>query len=111
MKDFFKFNKQKVIIALLYMFVLSVLGGIFFKYNLTGDINTTLIGFVYPVEVLLTIVFESFLDAEKIQASMMYKVLLVIFSSMFVLSLKVIYYYTVACFIFYIKNKVVKLIS
>jgi|GEM_PF-5393966 len=109
MKDFFKFNKQKVIIALIYVFILSIIGGFFFKYNFNAGVakNTILSGFVYPVEVLFTIVFQPFLDAEKIQSSVMYKAFFVIFSSAFVLLLKISYYYTVACFIFWIKNKIV----
>ena len=107
MKEFFKFNKQKVIISLIYIFILSVIGAFFFKYNFSAGVPNHMIlsVFVYPVEALFAIVFHPFLDAEKIQSSLIYKLFFVIFSSAFVLTLKVAYYYTVACFIFWIKNK------
>jgi len=68
----------------------------------------TLSVFVYPIEALLAIVFHPFLNIEKIQSSLTYKLFFVIFSSAFVLTLKIAYYYTVACFIFWIKNKLVR---
>lgn len=109
-KIFFEFNKEKIIIALLYSLFLSIVGNYFFRYNFNPEIaaNTVFVNLIYPVEFLHRIIFAPFLNIDDINGSITHKLLLSIFSSIFILFLQYFYYYLVACFIFLLKNKILK---
>ena len=108
-KEFFGFNKQKLIISLLYLFFISFIGRFIFQYNNSGIVNNGLFNLIYPVEFLYRVIFFPFLDLNKINTNgTIYKLILVICSTSFILSLKIIYYYSIGCFLFWFKNKFIK---
>jgi len=108
-ENFFEFNKQKVIISLLWIFIISVIRKFFFQYNLKGGIiNENFLNLVYPVEFLYRIIFAPFLDINKINNSFTYRLISAVFGSAFILFLKTVYFYSIACFLFWLKNKFIK---
>ncbi len=109
-KIFFEFNKQKVIIALFYSLFLSIIKNYYFRYSFTDSIaaNTVFSTLVFPIESLYLYIttLVPFFNLGNMDGSVIYKLLLSIFSSVFMLFFQYFYYYLVACFIFLFKNKI-----